>query len=557
MSDFQNKQSINETSSFNTYWAYSFINNSLFYPLVPHQYYDYYNRFVRRYLYWFDGYVPYFHKSDSGIMSTRLAYTLCHSLADLINGGTLMFDNPEELSSKKLSYNSRDKDGSDALEFVEKWSDDVDLPNKNGTTIEFALAAGDSVIKLNSDGETLYPIPLRKDSYFLDVDFRGKVTAFTGMNYSYARMNQVGDTTAQQTEDYFYILEERKYDDNGKPIYRIFAKAGYGNLTTNKAIDFRKVNELKWEELPKDFRKSIKSEYPNVKLGEWYDLPLPTIGIYQYKNTNNVSFLPQVPFGESLLSNLEPYLQSFDFYKSASMTDQSLGRGKVLVPKGLQGRQGSAGENVAPNHYRALGQEMYNLQEYVDPSQQKPLSIQFELRAKDWADIRTNILQDISIQIGISVRTIASFLEDGSEKATAREISVDDKTSIFVENKRTLFRKPLNQMLQDVLTFYGFEDEIKVRYSRVGLVNLNDMVTQTTTLWNAKLGDRKTLMSMIYVDKNDRQIDEMITKIEEYEEKQAERQMQQQEKKQELAGTTDEKYEQQNNNDINHIKKEE
>ena len=100
---------INRVSSFNTYRTYSFINNSMFYPLVPKEYYDYYNRFVRYYAYWYDGFVPEFHTQNSGIFSTRLAYTLCHKMAELVNGGTLMFDSPEKPSGFTIQYNKKDK----------------------------------------------------------------------------------------------------------------------------------------------------------------------------------------------------------------------------------------------------------------------------------------------------------------------------------------------------------------------------------------------------------------------------------------------------------------
>jgi hypothetical protein len=157
------------------------------------------------------------------------------------------------------------------------------------------------------------------------------------------------------------------------------------------------------------------------------------------------------------------------------------------------------------------------------------------------------ILRLIAMSIGVSDRTISNFLTDGSERATAREISVDDSTATFVENKRTLFRKPLNKMLQDVLDFYEFPDEIIVRFSRVGLNNMNEISQQMATLRQNDLIDIRSAIEYIFVDKNEAQLDEMYELIKE--------QMKEQQEAKEKS-TSDEGYEQENNNDISHVESE-
>ena len=536
---------INTTASFNTYRTYSYINNSMFYPLVPKEYYDYYNRFIRYYFYWYDGFVPEFHTQNSGIFSTRLAYTICNKLAGLVNGGTLMFDSPETLSKYKLKYNKRDKKQSNALEFIERWSEEVDLTNKNGTAIEYALAGGDSVMKLNSDGETLYPTNLRKDNYFLDIDFRGNVTHFTGLVYTYTVMNKPDQESTVSSTDYYYLLEERKYDEDGNPIFRLFVKQGVGNMTNMRDINFKKIQELPYAKIPREVKRALKKNYPKNVLGEWAELPLPSLGIYMFKNSDSISFMPQVPMGESLLSNLLSYLMSYDYYFSAFNTDLYLGRGRVLLPKAMQNphKDGETG-----SYYQGLDSGVYNYAEYIDPDKQKPAIIQFDIRGQDWDTVSKMILRLIAMNLNISERTLANFLTDGSERATAREISVDDATSTFVENKRSLFRKPVNNMLQDVLDFYEFPDEIIVRFSRVGLNNMNEITQQMTTLIQNGLIDTKSAMEYIFVDKNEAQLEEMLTKIKEEQKEKQEMEVKQQ-------GTSEEAYEQKNNTDISHTEK--
>jgi hypothetical protein len=542
--DTSQHASINDTVAFNTFQQYSWINNAQFYPLVPTYYYDYYNRFVRQYFYWYDGFNPTFHNQDSGIFSSRLAFTICNKLSGLINGGSLMYDAPYKLSNYKIKY-KEEVEETNALEFMEQWSYDVNLTNKNNTAVEYSLAGGDSCYKLNSDGTDVYPTVLRKDNYVVDTDFKGTVTGFMGVVYTYTKMTKNTSNDDNSRQDFYYLLEERKIIE-GKPMYRIFVKVGYGNLTTNKDISFETIQEVKWESLSKDVRKAVKDNYPTVKLGDWNELPLKSLGIYLMKASDGISFLPQLPFGESILSNQIANLQTYDYLKSIVATELYLGRGRVLLPESMQNPNKI--NNV--NQYDGLDSGMYNLMKYIDAQNQKPIPIQFEMRADALEKLEKLVLRDVAMGLSISERTLAGFLTDGSEKATAREISVDDATSTFVENKRTLYKKPINLMLQDVLDFYEFPDTIVVRFSRVGLNNMNDAVQQVTVLKQNKLIDRYTALNMIYVDKNEKQIRDMMKLIDEEEEKA----MKLEQSKVEPQGTSDEDFEQKNNTDINHVK---
>jgi len=239
-------------------------------------------------------------------------------------------------------------------------------------------------------------------------------------------------------------------------------------------------------------------------------------------------------------------LQGYDYYYSNMILDQYIGRGRVLLPRPMQSPDT---ENTSV--FNGLDKTMYAMLDYVDPQKQKPENIQFNLRSEEWMKTRNNILQMLSMSIGISNRTIATFLDEGVEKATAREISVDDATSTWVENKRRMIKVPTNCMIDDMLDFHEFPDSIQVRFSRVGLNNMNDAVQQNATMIQNGLTDDDTALRNIHVDKNDKQIEEMKENIK----NKQEQALKQQEPK--PKGTSDEDYEQENNNDINHVEKEE
>jgi len=360
-------------------------------------------------------------------------------------------------------------------------------------------------------------------------------------------MNGSDEQAGTQSTDYYYLLEERKFNEEGKPVFRLFVKQGVGNMTNMRDVNFKKIQELPYDKLPRDVKKALKKNYPNNVLGEWSELPLPSLGIYLFKNTDGISFMPQVPMGESLLSNLLSYLMSYDYYFSLFNTDTYLGRGRVLLPKPLQN---PLKDGMTGGHYTGLDSGVYNFADYIDPDKQKPALIQFDVRGDDWDTIGKMILRFVAMNLNVSERTISNFLTDGSERATAREISVDDATATFIKNGRSLYKKPVNNMLQDVLDFYEFPDEITVRFSRVGLNNMNEITQRMSTLVQNGLIDTRSALQYIYVDKNEAQIDEMFNQIKlEQAEKQA------QEAKVKAQGTSDKDFKEKNNDDISHIEK--
>ena len=545
-------RSINQGVSMNTYLSYTFINNSLFYPLLPSHLLDYYNRFVRRYFYWYDGFDPLFHTQYSGIFSTRIAYTLCNNLAQKVVGTNVMFD--ELKSSNKKMTNLKGYDGLSALETMENWEQDVDLLGKLNTAVSYMFAGGDSIIKINGSKKMPYPTVLRKDNYFITTDFSDKIINFTGLVYSYTSTKNTKNEKKDE-DDYYYLLEERKFNDKSdKPQYRLFAKQGKGNVTHAKTIDLRDVQEVEWTKLPREFRKSIMSEYPNVTLGKWEDLPFEdSLGVYLFKNSESVSFIPQINMGESLLSNVISYLMSYDYYFSALNTDLYNGRGRVILPKAMQSPESKG------SHFSELKDGYYTFVDYIDPENQKPTPIQFDLRANDWATISKILLRGIAMSFGVSERTIAQSLTEGTEKSTAREISVDDSTANFVTEKRAYMKKPLNCMVRDILSYFDFDDEVVVRFSRVGLTNMNEVVTQMTVLKQNDLVPLKEALEALFPDKNNKQIEDLARRIEKDKEMRVKLKEDNEKKPQEEedVGTSDEGYEEQNNTDTSHIKKQE
>ena len=496
MSDFQvintNTRPLNYGAAFNTYYTYSFINNALFYPLVPAPYIDFYQRFVRQWFYWYDGYVPYLHVQDNGIFSTRLATTLVKKVAAQINGGKLLLESNGESTSQEN------------LKFAEKWMEKNDISNKIDSLVEFAAAGGTALLKLNYDGKDLWMQPMRLDNYFIDADWKGKVIDFTGFIQSFTQ------TIRKDQQNYvFYLLERRYFGDDGKPYVKYIMKRSTQNITTARDYNMSEVQEIPYESLPKKVKTSLKEQFNGLALDVEQPLPFEDcLGVFIYKFTPHISNLPQLPYGDSLFSTIISYLMSYDYYFSAFNTNMYVGRSRVLMPKAMQN----------PNNQRehnwndGLDSFTFTKVPYTNPDDQKPLPLQFDLRSQDWNKVRNIILESISTAIGLNPSTIASYLDDNTAR-TARQISTEEgATALFVENKRELLRTPINNMLEEVMKFYSKNPNVVVKFSKAGTTNLRNLVEIGQILKTLGV-DNQTLVEMIFNDKSQQQIEEILRRM--------------------------------------------
>ncbi len=492
--------------------------NNAFYAIVPHPFKQYYINQVRQYFQWYDGYVDWFHNHDSGIFSTRLAYTVLHKLAEQTTGSKLLFDDEGSPDKHSIEIDGVKKN---SLEFIEHWANERSLSTKATLAQEWAYVGGDSLLKLDNYDGKLNVSVVRKDNYFIDTGFDGELTAASMLIYLYTNMIREKD---QAKEELFYLIEERKYDKDGNPKWRCTLRRGTGHMGTYKDVDLNSLeaNEINFRDVPRNIREKLKRDYPEITFGEWQELPFKDLGVYMVKASERVSFQPSLPFGESLLSNNLHICMSYDFYYSAFNTDLYLGRGRVLMPEHLQNPH----DNDRSDHYSGLDNFLFQKIPYVNPEAQSPTPLQFELRPEDWKTTRNNLLQTMATNIGISERTIATYIVPASEKPSAYEISSDENsTALFIENRRRFLKNALDKLIDNVLYFHEFgEEKVYAKFSKVGLTNINNIINQVTILRQNYLIDDRTALEMVFFDKTEKQIDNMLQKIEERRERDAESQ---------------------------------
>jgi hypothetical protein len=439
--------------------------NANFYAMLPSSYHSFYTNWVKQWLAWYDGYVPYIHGGQCGLLSTGIGTTLVNRCADQVFGGNIMFANSRK--PKLVEMTDDGKKVGKALDFISNdW-----IKRVNGKTIlkrcgKDALGGGFALLKLNKRNNELWLDELRADRFYIDKTAT-EIRKCTCVLSFY-------DNTTDSSQERYALIEERRYEEIGI-LGEEIPVVEYKMYKTSVPVQYFtgvQDNCIKWDNLPKSIKKAFKNEYGAIKLNEPRAMNgFKNLGVYLMMASDGVSSVPQVNLGESILANITTYLYEYDFYNTCFNTDMYLARGRVMVPKPMQGPRAMTGSQPSGldtfllTHYEALNNE-----------NNKPEAIQFALRAAEWKEARNILMESIATGIGISVSTLASYISDASNR-TAREVSAEESaTTLFVENMRRRLEVPINDMLRDVLRFYGYVDDVEIRWTRAGMTNQSVLV---------------------------------------------------------------------------------
>ena len=496
-------------AAFNAYWTYSFVSNSSFFAKIRGVFKPFMNKCVQNWLWWYDGWAPYFHDAERGIMSTGLAKAIVDRTAKKVSGSRIMFKNAfkERGSEKGTEVNP-------SLKAIAQWADDTNFTRTVKMATRFALAAGTALVKINRDGKGQFTTEaVRFDRFLPCVDNSGKLQEVT--IYLLANIPLASEDKSKQNS--VYTLEEHRYYGcyekadgqtviHDAPLYEYQVHEYTKPVNNGVSSSSEYIGRVNWKSVPSQVRKVIRDNY-GVIIDKPFLLPFTDLGCELVTSADCVGNYPDLPFGESLLATIIPHLQEYDYYHSAMCTDMYLGRGKVLLPKGISG----TGSNSSA--YNGLDETLYDQIPHTNPDEQQPIPIQFELRAAEWQVIRNTIIENIAINTGLSSTTIASFLNDNSAK-TAREISTEEnETACFVDDMRAVIEAPLNRIIDRIRLAKGLADKVVIRWSNASLQN---KYTTAETLNLARQGgyiSQYKAVQMFNSDDDDIQVQEEYDRI--------------------------------------------
>lgn len=493
------------SAAFNTYYTYNPSTKSTFWNLFGTRYKYFSWRYLQDWLYWYDGWVPYFHKAENGIFSTHLAQSLVNRIANKVFGGRLMLKNAGKEKEQSKTLNS-------SLEKMYEWGKESDVETVFHKATRFSAIAGTCLLKLNKSGSKYWAEALRFDSFVPTVGFDGRVEKVVCYLQQYTAMGE--------KEPNYYLVEERYFGDyqsaNGvwknRPLVKYSVKRATGVVGSGADVGSLYAESIQFKRLPREVRQEILRSYGALQFDTPFLLPFANdwLGVELVKWTDCISDLPQLPFGESLLSPIISHLMAYDFYFSAFATDMYAGRGKVIVPSYM----------VDPNKKDGAGGFYNNFNGFVfkqvptsDPSKSQPFPIQFELRATDWKTIRDTLIENIALNIGVNTSTLAGFLSDNNAR-TAREVSVDEnETAGFINDKRATLEKPFNRFLKRVSRLLGCEDDVVIRWSSAGLTNRQSLAEVLSIGLNAGFISKLKAVEMWNFDDDTSQVAEEYARV--------------------------------------------
>lgn len=514
--------------------TYSYSNSTLFIAHIAGYYKDYAYRYVRPAVQWMDGFVPTLHNNGTGIISTRIGSKLLSGLTKQLCGEQLIF-------KLKSENNAR---GLDALKHISEWSlkQQIHKAIKNG--IGFALGVGTSLIKVNkrANGDLWFE-PFRFDNCFYLASFTGEIREATFLTRGYV------DTRPGKNNCQYYLCEKRywkmydaKIKKNPDGTFEVLQKKGLkpvaefqvhratsqslNNLMSNAASR----SSIGWEEIPYEIRKMIKSDFATIRIDEPQILPFNGLGVEAFINGEGDLSIPTgATFGESMLIGIQDDLITYEVASSYLLRDMNNGKGTVYLPKTMSmgdiagnlplvnSEEGNTtippAVNPIDNPWRTAPNGPVETLKGVNPEDQQAIVQQFEVRAVEWQAIKENCLKNIAVKWGMSPKILASFLANGQAQMTATQIDSEDDISIaFINLHRSYFKQPINNLIELVLNYYGYEANIECRFASPSLINKDRLLNRVLQELQAGLIDLEDAIREMNPDLDEESLQTKISK---------------------------------------------
>ena len=515
--------------------VYDYANHSAYYALYPMAFRPFADRYQRIWGWWYDGFVPTIHSGGNAIVSTKLGLSLCNRLSALIFGNGFVLN---ALSDKK--------NAKDSLHFLsDKWMEEAQFNDHIANAIDLYCGLGTSYIKTNVNGKGECRLEVfRADQAYCDID--GDCNVIRGKFI----VDRYTKTIPNKQEENYFICEERfiatpkdvrEYQKNharhiykldnrflpylevGKSYYELKVYKMVGTISNQTYSVNSDCNVVDWEQLPSDFKQYIENTYGTLMINRPLKLPFEDTGCDVFRYTIGVRALGNVPFGESALHTIQTDLFDYDFACACENTDRYIGRGRVLLPKSIQSPQGRGASNSKAStdiqsYNSGSDSSVFSQMSGIDPEQQKPTPIQFELRTEEHGLSKKNIIANIAMKLGVGVGAISDSMEQAVYKNINQINDNSSATSLFVDKKRKIIEAPLNKLIKRICTYYGKSTDIKIAFSQKGKQNDQLIIEEVIKLKANGLMGLYDAVRFMFPDKNEEEVQTYMKRVREEEE---------------------------------------
>lgn len=510
--------------------TYNYSNSTVFYSLINYSFLQYYQTVVLKSQQWLDGFDPTVHKGQNGIFSSRIGAKITAGITKQIFGRGLVF------------VKGKNTLKTDGLDFIShKWQDKVNLQNVVKQLIGYTTPLGTALLKENVkwewDGEKkantqhIWLQPLRLDYFYYSVDSEMNLTDVTCFIRAFQTTDDQAHSYCLVEHRYYKEVYEKftkevnskllEFDDKTHKVKRPYACYEIFKIETNSANNTLAANNGRGEDyktLPTTIKNQLKKEYGALKIGEELPLPFVNLGCYLFFNEGGDFTHPSMPFGRPIMFDCLTDFIEYDLERSYAIRDLYNSKGIVGIPKALNQSSLAPVPGTGNNLYQndnplgKLNISSYEQVEGLDPEKQAPIITQFEIRAAEHETKQNAILKSIATTIGMSPRVIASYLVQGNEKTAEQTHSEDDTITEWIKSHRQDYINGLNKIIEDVLTFYGFVDNVEVRFASDGLVSNERQLEIIGKKLELGLIDLEDAVREIYPDLDEVQLTEKIAK---------------------------------------------
>lgn len=517
--------------------TYSYSNSSIFCAEIAGYYRDYALRMVLPCVRWLDGYVPSLHQNGfSGIVSTHIASKLISGLTKQIAGERLVL----RLTSET------DEEGMQDLKFASDWVINNGIHRAVKNAIGFSVAIGTSLLKANvKNHSNVWWEPVRFDNCFYLADFTGEVldAKFLVRNYTDTRDKhntqyylvehrywKIWDGKIEKLPDGTYKAVHRKGDRT--PMVEYCVHRAQSQSLNNLMATRTGKSSVKWDELPHEIRKAIKTDYSVIRIDEPQPLQFRDLGVVALLNGEGDLSVPTgTNFGESMIFGIQDDLITYEIASSYLIRDMYNGKGTVFIPKSmsigdLAGQLPPPPNPDDPNGsatpfqpagavgpLTGLDGGIYEKMPGVNPDEQGAIVQQFEIRAAEWQLVKENSLKNIAVKWGMSPKILSSYLAQGTAQMTATQVDSEDDISIaFINLHRSYFKEPINRLMETTMNFYGRKANIDIDFASPSLLNKDRLLERVAKELEIGLIDMDEAIRVMNPDLEEEKLQEKIQK---------------------------------------------
>jgi hypothetical protein len=403
---------------------------------------------IKRWLQWSNGYVPQWH---ANYIPTHLGRAIIQMMTQKI------FD-----SGIKFEYTGKNMETLTWLS--DRYSEESGFEDALKKMTEYGQSSGTSVLKADVDAMgTLVWNAVRQDRFHL---------SWAGNKIVKARFYASALFGTFQTQR-LILVEERFYDKDMKPVYKYYIQIMNQSSNTNQWSAGNRIDSL--DTLKGETLDYVAQKLGNKKLDTEYPLPFSHLGIYAYQNSITSAFFDGLHLGDSTLASAIELIAEYDKTYTLMTIDLQNGRGQVLVPDDMIPKIDKAETNEFYSYMSAMqqmfNQTIYKKMPFINPEDQKPISIQFELRSSEWQTSLNTQLQEILVRVMASPSSIAPHLGDYSQKTATEINAIEHNTVSYIMGKRDTIKRIANRALKDIFDFYKKEGEAFIMFNAAGLNN--------------------------------------------------------------------------------------